>query len=101
MQSELHKRLNHLIQYSSGLIFVKSEPEFSVSSCVDALLSEQNENDEVAVLTAKPSMMLDDFRQQLTQQLSSKLTPKSGNFPLAKLLTRPIRLYAAIPITMS
>ncbi|WP_166424367.1 SPOR domain-containing protein [Paraglaciecola sp. 20A4] len=90
MQSELHKRLNHLIQYSSGLIFVKSEPEFSVSSCIDALLSEQNENDEVAVLTAKPSMMLDDFRQQLTQQLSSKLTPNSGNLPLAKLLAPSI-----------
>ena len=95
MQSELHKRLNHLIQYSSGLIFVKSEPEFSVSSCVDALLSEQNENDEVAVLTAKPSMMLDDFRQQLTQQLSSKLTPKSGNFPLAKLLAPSVSQHGA------
>ncbi|GAC34020.1 SPOR domain-containing protein [Paraglaciecola polaris] len=90
MQSELHKRLNHLIQYSSGLILIKSEPDFSVSTCVDALLSEQNENDEVAVLTVKPSMMLDDFRQQLTQQLSSKLAPRSGNLPLAQLLAPSI-----------
>ena len=90
MQSELHKRLSHLIQYSSGLIFVKSEPDFSVSSCVDALLAEQDDSDEVAVIAAKPSMMLNDFRQQLTQQLSSKLAPNSGNTPLAKILTPSI-----------
>lgn len=86
MQSELHKRLSHLIQYSSGLIFIKSEPDFSVSTCVDALLAEQDDSDEVAVITAKPSMLLNDFRQQLTQQLSSKLTPHSGDVPLAKLI---------------
>ena len=86
MQSELHKRLSHLIQYSSGLIFIKSEPDFSVSTCVDALLAEQDDSDEVAVITAKPSMLLNDFRQQLTQQLSSKLAPHSGDAPLAKLI---------------
>ncbi|QHJ11685.1 Cell division protein DamX [Paraglaciecola mesophila] len=86
MQSELHKRLSHLIQYSSGLIFIKSEPEFSISTCIDALLAEQDDSDEVAIITAKPSMLLNDFRQQLTQQLSSKLTPHSGNAPLAKLI---------------
>ncbi|ABG39193.1 hypothetical protein Patl_0664 [Paraglaciecola sp. T6c] len=66
---------------------MKSEPDFSVSTCVDALLAEQDDSDEVAIIAAKPSMMLNDFRQQLTQQLSSKLAPNSGNTPLAKILT--------------
>jgi DamX protein len=86
LQSELHKRLSHLVQYSSGLIFIKSEPSFSVSSCVDALLAEQEDSDEVAVITAKPNVMLSDFRQQLCQQLASKFAPHSGDAPLAKLL---------------
>ncbi|MAD18511.1 MAG: DamX protein [Alteromonadaceae bacterium] len=96
MQSELHKRLSHLIQYSSGLIFVKSEPDFSVSTCVDALLAEQDDSDEVAVIAAKPNMMLNDFRQQLTQQLSSKLAPNSGNTPLAKILTPGIGHFQSV-----
>lgn len=68
--SDLHKRLDHLISYSSQLIFINTGPQTSVQSqTADKLLAQQSEHADVAVINALPAMQADEFRQQLGQQL--------------------------------
>ena len=68
--SDLHKRLDHLISYSSQLIFINTGPQASGQSQItDKLLAQQSENADVAVINVMPAMQADDFRQQLGQQL--------------------------------
>lgn len=74
--SDLHKRLEHLISYSSGLTFIKTGAQaLGQSAAIDMLLAEQNENLELAVIKAHPGMGEDDVLQQLAQQLFGPNSP--------------------------
>ncbi|MFQ3234734.1 MAG: DamX protein [Paraglaciecola sp.] len=68
--SDLNKRLEHLISYSSQLIFINTGPQASgQSQTIDKLLAQQGENADIAMINALPEMQADDFCQQLGQQL--------------------------------
>lgn len=68
--SDLLKRLEHLISYSSGLTFIKTDPQAPAQSqTIDMLLAEQSENIDLAVLKVHEDMAADDFRRQLAQQV--------------------------------
>ncbi|MFT6898446.1 MAG: DamX protein [Paraglaciecola sp.] len=85
--SDLHKRLDHLISYSSQLIFINTGPQASGQSQItDKLLAQQSESADVAVINVLPAMQADEFRQQLGQQLLGGQS-HHANQPIQQLLS--------------
>lgn len=83
--SELHSRLNHLVNYSSQLIFVSSESIAEQHRTLEAFIAEQDEQTEVAFITAQQEEQLLSYRRQLCRQLIGQV---AGSFvrPLNELL---------------
>ena len=85
MQSSLHERLEYLINYSSQLIFVSGDSVAQQKKTLDAFVFNQNDDTDIAYLTAKPGLDLSDYRLQLCHQL---LGQQVGSYvrPLNELL---------------
>ncbi|MBT0586098.1 SPOR domain-containing protein [Alteromonas oceanisediminis] len=83
--SELHSRLNHLVNYSSQLIFVSSNTISEQQRTLEAFIAEQDEHTEVAYICAEPHEPLQSYRRQLCRQLIGQI---AGSFvrPLNELL---------------
>jgi len=83
--SELQERLEHLVNYSSQLIFVSGDSIAQQQRTLEDFLSMQKENTEVSYFTSELSMESPDFRRIICRQL---LGQKVGSFvrPLKELL---------------
>jgi DamX protein len=83
--SELQERLEHLVNYSSQLIFVSGDSVAQQQRTLEDFLSMQKENTEISYFTSELSMESPDFRQIICRQL---LGQKVGSFvrPLKELL---------------
>lgn len=83
--SELHSRLNHMVNYSSQLIFVSSDTIAQQQRTLELFLAEQSEQTEIAFITAHPNIEVRQYRRQLCQQLLGQV---AGTFvrPLNELL---------------
>ncbi|MFT4938051.1 MAG: DamX protein [Paraglaciecola sp.] len=85
--SELHSRLEHLVSYSSQLIFVSNDKISQQSKIVEAFLGHQAENTEIAIIDAKQTTFLRDYRNQLFKQLIGGTTTADFDRPLNQLLS--------------
>jgi DamX protein len=83
--SELQKRLEHLVNYSSQLIFVSGDSIAQQQRTLEDFLSMQKENTEISYFTSEITMESPDFRRIICRQL---LGQKVGSFvrPLKELL---------------
>jgi DamX protein len=83
--SELQDRLEHLINYSSQLIFVSGDSIAQQQRTLEDFLSVQKENTEISYFTSELTMESPDFRRIICRQL---LGQKVGSFvrPLKELL---------------
>ena len=83
--SELQERLEHLINYSSQLIFVSGDSIAQQQRTLEDFLSVQKENTEISYFTSELTMESPDFRRIICRQL---LGQKVGSFvrPLKELL---------------
>ena len=86
MQSELHERLEYLVNYSSQLIFVSGDSIAQQQKTLEAFVFQQHDDTEIAYLTAQKSMEPSDYRRQLCRQLLGQVV---GSFvrPLNELLS--------------
>lgn len=83
--SELQERLEHLVNYSSQLIFVSGDSIAKQQRALEEFLSVQKENTEISYFTSELTMESPDFRRIICRQL---LGQKVGSFvrPLKELL---------------
>ncbi|AGH47141.1 SPOR domain-containing protein [Paraglaciecola psychrophila] len=84
--SELNNRLDYLISYSSQLVFVCSDKIQQQSQVVESYLAHQNEQSDLAVLTANELTPLVIYREKLFRQLISQSQTADFNRPLNQLL---------------
>ncbi|BFT28932.1 hypothetical protein D210916BOD24_01080 [Alteromonas sp. D210916BOD_24] len=86
MQSELHDRLEYLVNYSSQLIFVSGDSISEQQKTLEAFVFQQHDDTEIAYLTAQDNMEPSDYRRQLCRQLLGQVV---GSFvrPLNELLS--------------
>jgi DamX protein len=84
--SELNNRLDYLISYSSQLVFVCSDKIQQQSKVVESYLAHQNEQADLAVLTANELTPLVIYREKLFRQLISQSQTADFNRPLNQLL---------------
>lgn len=85
MHSQLHERLEYLVNFSSQLIFVSGDSVAQQQKTLEAFVFRQHDETEIAYLTAQPGMTTSDYRRQLCQQLLGQLV---GSYvrPLTELL---------------
>ena len=79
--SELQSRLEHLVTYSSQLIFISGDSVASQQRSLQAFVSQQSDNTEIAFINAEPEHTIAQYRQQIVRQLLG---------PEAPLLNRPL-----------
>lgn len=86
MHSELHERLEYLVNYSSQLIFVSGDSIAEQQKTLEAFVFQQHDDTEIAYLTAESNMDISDYRRQLCRQLLGQVV---GSFvrPLNELLS--------------
>jgi DamX protein len=84
--SELNNRLDYLISYSSQLVFVCSDKIHQQSQVVESFLEHQNEQADLALLTANELTPLVIYREKLFRQLISQSQDADFNRPLNQLL---------------
>lgn len=84
--SELNNRLDYLISYSSQLVFVCSDKIQQQSQVVESFLAHQNEQADLALLTANELTPLVIYREKLFRQLISQSQDADFNRPLNQLL---------------
>lgn len=84
--SELNNRLDYLISYSSQLVFVCSDKIPQQSQVVESYLAQQNEQADLALLTANELTPLVTYREKLFRQLISHNQKADFNRPLNQLL---------------
>jgi len=84
--SELNNRLDYLISYSSQLVFVCSDKIQQQSKVVESFLAQQNEQADLALLTANELTPLVIYREKLFRQLISQSQSADFNRPLNQLL---------------
>lgn len=84
--SELNNRLDYLISYSSQLVFVCSDKIQQQSKVVESFLAQQNEQADLALLTANELTPLVIYREKLFRQLISQSQSANFNLPLNQLL---------------
>jgi DamX protein len=84
--SELHKRLSHLVNYSSQLIFVSGNTIADQQRTLSDFLSSQQDNTEISFFSASSSKQASDYRGAICRQLGGH---KVGSFirPLQQLLS--------------
>lgn len=83
--SQLHKRLEHLVNYSSQLIFVSSDSIADQQRTLSEFLSLQHESTEVSFFSASKATDASDYRRTICRQLANHTV---GSFvrPLRELL---------------
>jgi DamX protein len=83
--SELHKRLSHLVNYSSQLIFVSGDSIADQQKTLSAFLSSQQENTEISFFAGSKDKQASDYRSAICRQLGGH---QVGSFvrPLQQLL---------------
>ncbi|WP_371193594.1 SPOR domain-containing protein [Glaciecola sp. SC05] len=83
--SQLHKRLEHLVNYSSQLIFVSSDSIADQQRTLSEFLSLQHESTEVSFFSASKAQDASDYRRIICRQLANHTV---GSFvrPLRELL---------------
>jgi DamX protein len=84
--SELTDRLDYLISYSSQLVFVCSDKIQQQSKVIESFLALQNEQADLALLTANELTPLVTYREKLFRQLISQSQEADFNRPLNQLL---------------
>jgi DamX protein len=84
--SEFNQRLDYLISYSSQLVFVCSDKITSPSQVIEDFLSDQQEQADLALLTANELTPLVIYREKLFRQLISQDQSADFNRPLNQLL---------------
>ncbi|MEP1448185.1 MAG: SPOR domain-containing protein [Paraglaciecola sp.] len=84
--SEFNNRLDYLISYSSQLVFVCSDKIRQQSQVVESFLAHQNEQADLALLTANELTPLVVYREKLFRQLISQSQKADFNRPLNQLL---------------
>ena len=84
--SELNNRLDYLISYSSQLVFVCSDKIQQQSKVIESFLALQNEQADLALLTANELTPLVTYREKLFRQLVSQSQTADFNRPLNQLL---------------
>jgi DamX protein len=84
--SELNNRLDYLISYSSQLVFVCSDRIQQQSKVIESFLALQNEQTDLALLTANELTPLVTYREKLFRQLVSQNQEADFNRPLNQLL---------------
>jgi DamX protein len=84
--SELNNRLDYLISYSSQLVFVCSDKIQQQSKVIESFLALQNEQADLALLTANELTPLVIYREKLFRQLISQSQEADFNRPLNQLL---------------
>ena len=84
--SELNNRLDYLISYSSQLVFVCSDKIQQQSQVVESFLAHQDEQADLALLTANELTPLVTYREKLFRQLVSQSQIADFNRPLNQLL---------------
>ena len=67
--TELQDRLEHLVNYSSQLIFVSGDTVAQQQRTLEDFISVQKENTEIAYFTAERNMEAPDYRRKICQQL--------------------------------
>lgn len=83
--SDLQKRLEYLVSYSSQLMFISSDVARQ-AGILDSFISQSNEQIEVALIAATTTTPLARYREQLFQQLISKTQTADFSRPLNQLL---------------
>lgn len=85
MNSELHDRLEYLVNFSSQLIFVSGDSIAQQQRTLESFVYQQHDDTEIAYLTAQASLDISDYRRQLCRQLLGQVV---GSFvrPLNELL---------------
>lgn len=85
MHSELHDRLEYLVNYSSQLIFVSGDSIAQQQRTLEAFVFQQHEDTEIAFVNADDAMDITDYRRQLCRQLLGQVV---GSYvrPLNELL---------------
>lgn len=83
--SQLHERLEHLVNYSSQLIFVSSDSIADQQRTLSEFLSLQHESTEVSFFPADDEQSASDYRRIICRQLANHTV---GSFvrPLKELL---------------
>lgn len=69
--SQLHKRLQHLVHYSSQLIFVSSDSIADQQRTLSQFLSLQQESTEVSFFSADKTQSNSDYRRIICRQLAN------------------------------
>ncbi|WP_414829521.1 SPOR domain-containing protein [Alteromonas sp. H39] len=100
MHSELHERLEYLVNYSSQLIFVSGDSIAQQQRTLEAFVFQQHDDTEIAYVTAEPDMELSDYRRQLCRQLLGQVV---GSYvrPLNELLSSLNQHEGPILITLT
>lgn len=83
--SELQHRLEHLVSYSSQLIFVSGNSIAQQQKSLQAFLGQQNENTEIAFVNGETDATKQSYRKQIKEQLLGE-GPGLFNRPLNELL---------------
>ena len=85
MASELHSRLEYLVNYSSQLIFVSGDSIAEQQRTLESFVFQQSDNTELAFITAESDMQVTDYRGTLCKQLLGQVV---GSYirPLNELL---------------
>ncbi|TPV58404.1 cell division protein DamX [Aestuariibacter sp. GS-14] len=85
MASELHDRLEYLVNYSSQLIFVSGDSIAEQQRTLESFVFQQADNTELAFITANETMQVADYRRDVCRQLLGQVV---GSFvrPLNELL---------------
>jgi len=86
--SELNNRLDYLLSYSSQLVFVCSDKIQQQSKVVESFIAQQNEQADLALLTANELTPLVVYREKLFRQLISQDQKADFNRPLNQLLVK-------------
>ncbi len=86
--TELNDRLDYLISYSSQLVFVCSDKIQLQSKVVESFIAQQNEQADLALLTANELTPLVIYREKLFRQLISQNQKADFNRPLNQLLAK-------------
>jgi DamX protein len=84
--TEFNNRLDYLTSYSSQLVFVCSDKIQHQSQVVDSFLAHQDEQADIALLTANELTPLVSYREKLYRQLVSPDQAADFNRPLNQLL---------------
>ena len=82
---DLSQRLDHLVAYSSQMVFVSGERMGNQKTFVEAFLGSREQSQDIVYLTGNSFHNEDDVRQEFTKQLTGNLS--QVDLPLIQLLS--------------